>query len=266
MNDGHDRDAGRRATAPEWVEPFYTQKSAWFGPSGILEHHRGRASTISRLCGPPPLRVLELGGGAGGSAAAAADLGYDVTAVELSPLRAEYARSLAIQARAGKITVVEGDFFTVDLDRDFDLVVYWDGFGVGDDEDQQALLRRVSDAWLAPHGSALIDVYNPWPWARAAGDETADAELDLVQRLDFDWQGCRFVDSWWPTHDPAQAITQSIRCYTLADFELLVAGTELEIATVEVDGAPLDPHREVGAAELANAGSYLVKLVPRARP
>lgn len=256
------------AAAPDWVEPFYTQKSAWFGPSGILEHHRARADTIARLCGSPPLRVLELGAGAGGSAAATARLGYEVTAVELSPLRAAYARELAAESGPGTVAIAEGDFFTVDLDGPFDVVVYWDGFGVGDDDQQRALLRRIGDVWLRPHGSALIDVFSPWAWARAAGRETVDAELDLVQQLDFDWLACRFVDSWRPTSDPSQVITQSIRCYTVADLELLLDGTGLEIDTVEVAGAALEREREhLVSSPLENAWSYLAKLVrrPRAR-
>jgi len=54
----------------EWVKPFYSRWSVLLGPFGILVHHRARAASIRRLCGGGPKRILELGAGAGGAAAA----------------------------------------------------------------------------------------------------------------------------------------------------------------------------------------------------
>ena len=81
---------------PTPVAEFYTLQSRRFGPSGVLDHHRERADRLNLLAGGrKPIRVLELGAGAGGTAAATAEIGHEVTAIELSPLRVEYARELA---------------------------------------------------------------------------------------------------------------------------------------------------------------------------
>jgi protein-L-isoaspartate O-methyltransferase len=79
----------------DWVKEFYTRKSEWFSPTGVLEHHHARAANSERLCGPGVKRTLELGAGAGGTATAMADLGHTVVAVEQSPLRSAYAKDLA---------------------------------------------------------------------------------------------------------------------------------------------------------------------------
>jgi len=44
--------------------------------------------------------------------------------------------------------------YDVDIGGPFDAVCYWDGFGIGDDQDQRRLLRRIA-GWLAPDGRAL---------------------------------------------------------------------------------------------------------------
>jgi protein-L-isoaspartate O-methyltransferase len=126
----------------DWAKRFYTRRSKWFGPTGIFPEHRARALEIERLCGRGRKRILELGAGTGGTAAAMADLGHEVVAIELSPVRAVFARELAAQGRTS-LTLLEADFYTVDVPSQFDVVCYWDGFGVGSDADQQRLLRRV---------------------------------------------------------------------------------------------------------------------------
>ena len=166
----------------DWVEAFYTRKSERHGPSGILPHHEERAATINRLCGAEPKRVLELGAGAGGSAAATADLGHTVVAIELSPLRAAYAQDLANEPRAGSLTVIHGDFYTTEFDHPFNVVTYWNGFGVGTDADQRRLLTRIR-TWLAPGGVALVDVFSPWRWAREAGQSHHDEETGVISAL-----------------------------------------------------------------------------------
>lgn len=221
------------------IAAFYTRKSEWFGPSGVLDHHRARAADFERLCGPAPKRVLELGAGAGGTAAALAERGHHVVAVELSPLRAAYARDLAREPRTGSVTVVEGDFYSADLSGPFDVMCYWDGFGVGSDADQRRLLRRVG-GWLADDGSMLLDVFNPFAWARVAGREERVEGVSAVQRRAFDPVGGRFIDEWRPVGDPTPPIFQSIRCYAPADLLLLLEGTGLALRRLEVDGEPVD--------------------------
>ncbi|MCC7022145.1 MAG: methyltransferase domain-containing protein, partial [Thermomicrobiales bacterium] len=147
-----------------WAEEFYTRQFAWLRDerSGeISTSDRERAERVARAAGPPPARVLELGAGSGETAAATADLGYEVIAVELTPVIAAAARRMAEQPRSGTLEVIEGDFHEIELPGAFDIVAYWDGFGVDDDAGQRALLRRIHD-WLLPGSQALIEVYTPW--------------------------------------------------------------------------------------------------------
>ena len=72
---------------------------------------------------------------------------------------------------------------------------------------------------------------------------------------------CRWMDEWQPVGDPSQAHTQSLRCYTPADFLLLLEGTGLALVRLGVAGEPLDvasPHTMQGP--LREAYSYLVQL------
>ena len=253
----------------DWIERFYSLKSDWLGePATIWDYERARARTIERLCGPPPKRVLELGAGSGGAAAATADLGYDVTAVELSVLRAANARQHASQPHSGALTVVEGDFYRAELGTGFDIVAYWDGFGVGTDDDQRRLLARIADSWLAPDGVALIDVFSPWVWARDAGKEKHALERRVRGRLDFHPLECRFTETVWPEHDESLAVTQTIRCYSPADLALLLDGTGLRITRIESApdlGNPTRLDTDAGAAHerLVKDPSYLAVLARR---
>lgn len=257
----------------DWIKPFYTRKSEWVGPTGIFDRHRDRAASIERLHGPGKQRILELGAGAGGTAAALADLGHDVVAVELSPVRAQFARELARQPRQGTLTVLEADYFTVELEGRFDVVGHWDSFGMGSDDDQRRLLLRVAEVWLAPDGCMLLDVFNPFWWAHHAGEEyqhnASDMQtvempnLPLRQRRAFDPVGCRFIDTWWVEGDEEHAITQNVRCYTPADLRLLLEGTGLVIERMEIEGEVVDPVATMSqmARWREDVESYLVKLV-----
>lgn len=259
-----------------WARDFYSTRSEWFGPTGVFPEHRSRASDLVRLCGIGPKRILELGAGAGGTAAAIADLGYHVVAVELSPVRAAFARALAADGRPN-LTVLEADFYTVHLEGVFDVVCYWDGFGVGSDADQRSLLRRVRKEWLDSRGSVL-DVFSPAFWTTRAGKkERIDTVLRLVNgevrtvrldvpvmaRYDFDPVASRFLSEWWPRGRKREMITENIRCYSPPDFEELLEGTGLTADRFEVDGQRFDPGEGARAAPeaLSKSRSYLVRLI-----
>ncbi len=245
----------------EWVETFYARQDAWLGiytgPVTVVEGKR--AAAVARLAGPGPKRILELGAGGGQTAFALAEAGHTVVAVELVPTAARHAQELARTSRSGSITVVEGDFYMVQVEGPFDVVCYWDGFGIGSDVDQQRLLRRVV-AWLVPDGCALLDVNTPWYWSRVAGQEMRWP--NVVRRYDFDAEGCRLLDRWWPAGDESQAVTQSLRCYSPADLSLLLAGTGLRLSAVEPGGAvDYATGSYTERAPLREAMQYLAKLV-----
>src|SRR5262245_440053 len=105
----------------------------------ITDDHRAKASLVQRHCGRDR-RVLELGAGGGQVAVATAELGFAVDAVELVPRLAAHARELAAAAQTSGVTVIEGDFYVLPFEGPYGAVTYWDGFGIGNDADQQALL------------------------------------------------------------------------------------------------------------------------------
>lgn len=249
----------------DWVREFYTKQDAWLGVySGpISDRDQQRVAALERLAGAGHKRILELGAAGGQTAAALADAGHDVTAIELVSTAAAHAREISTLQRVGSVTVIEGDFYQVLLDDAFDVVCYWDGFGIGSDTDQRRLLIRIA-SWLAPDGCALIDINTPWYWAQAAGREMRFDSV--VRRYDFDAWGCRMLDRWWLAEAEDQAVTQSLRCYSPTDLELLLDCTGLQLDTLEPGGA-MDyvAGRFQDHVPLGRAMQYLARLVHKAR-
>ena len=227
----------------DWVEAFYSRTGEWWGgaESHVSETDRRRTAVVVER-GGAVASVLELGCGYGMTARACAAAGLDVTAIDLSD------RILFAAATASENPrFIRGDFYLADVGGDFDVVCYWDGFGVGDDGDQRRLLRRIAQDWLAPQGVALIDVFDPAWWAAQAGfEETKPARPDegypytLGHRRDFDVRTCRALDTWWELGSSSERLTQSLRCYSPDDLSELVVGTGLCIdeltATVTTSG------------------------------
>lgn len=258
-----------------WVVPYFTKQGEWFGPTGIFPEHRERAAAVERLCGGGRKRILELGAGAGGTAAAMADLGNAVVAVELAPSRVEHARQLA--RHRPNFEVVEADFYAVELTGPFDVVCYWDGFGVGTDADQRRILRRVAREWLSENGKMLLDVYMPSTWAARAGEEerlgriwryvegevrTVDLEVPLKKRYDFDPVTSRVSIELWPIRRRREAIRQWVRCYTPADFTLLLEHTGLQSNWFEANGQQFDIDKEhTMSSPIGSVETYLARLV-----
>ncbi len=220
----------------DWVEDFYTKQDEWAGVYGepIRPHHREKAALVEEVGSSRPLRVLELGCGGGQVASAIADLGHSVVAVDLNSRAIELARRLASARTDGRMTVVHGDFYAIDMDGRFDVVCLFDGFGVGEDEDQRRLLRRIAE-WLAPGGTVLIEIYTPWYWSKTAG-RTMEWE-DVTRRYDYDVDSRRMLDTWWPVDDPSAAVTQSLRCYTPDELRRLLEPTGLALIDVRPGGA-----------------------------
>lgn len=204
-------------------------------------------------------KLLELGAGNGQFAVAAAKAGFDTTVIELVPECVQQIRQLQeVHDVQDGLTIIEGDFYTVPLDDQFDVICYWDGFGVGSDEDQQKLLTRINN-WLVPGGCAFIDIYTPWYWAKTAGQKMKVQEIERV--YEFEPFGCRMLDTWWVTSNPTEKITQSLRCYSPADLELLLPSKQLHLELIETGGS-MDYENWVYEAQvpLEQAMMYMAKL------
>jgi SAM-dependent methyltransferase len=252
-----------------WIREFYSRTGQWWGnaESTIGERDYERLATVERLGGTGPKRILDLGSSFGNTAAVMAQAGHEVVGVEISD-RIEFVRQHATQPGKGTLRFVKADFYEVTFDDPFDVVCYWNGFGVGTDRDQRTLLRRMADEWLTPDGIVVMDVANPACCIRWAGDEehlTAAPEQgyhhNVSERTDFDPVRNRFIDTWWETEKPEETLSQHIRCYSPADFLLLLEGTGLRLDVMEVDGEALDLAASTTSSHsLWTKYEYLVKL------
>ena len=251
----------------KWVKDFYSVSGHWWGPGGLVisDVERKRVEIVKRLGGTPGMKILELGASYGETAAAFAEAGFDITGVELSD-RADYSEFWSKNDYKGKYKMIKDDFYQVSFDEKFDIVTYWNGFGIGIDEEQRKLLRKISDKWLKEDGFALIDIFNPITWANWDGedyDATPKPEkgykYHLKQHIEFDPITSRFIDTWWEADKPAERHTQNIRCYSIPDFKLLLEGTGLKFVSVEAKGKQLE---DIDHGTLMNdTHEYLVKLI-----
>lgn len=247
----------------EWVPEFYRKQYEWadwrnrwadFDPSGSDPH----VDAVRRLAGEGSKRILELGAGTGSTAAALAHAGHDVVTVELQPFLAEHISELAGGVEGGSLRSIAGDFYDVDPGGPFDVVAYFDGFGIGDDEDQRRLLHRVG-GWLTARGCALIDILTPWYFAKTAGTEEEFPEGSGIRyREGFDAEGSRMTERMWRSGQEADVVTQSLRCYAPADLRLLLEGTELDLVEVE-------PYSDQWYGERISLDAAMVYLAKLAR-
>jgi SAM-dependent methyltransferase len=247
----------------DWVRDFYEKQYGWagwrerwgrFDPAERDPH----VDAVRRLAGEGPKRILELGAGTGTTAAALAEAGHDVVAIELLEPLASHIGELARGITSGSLRSVAGDFYRLEPGEGFDVVAYFDGFGIGSDDDQRRLLRRIT-GWLEPSGCALIDVLTPWHWAKVAGDEEEFPEgTGIRYREDFDAGSSRMVEHMWRSGHEDEVVTQSLRCYSPADLRLLLERTGLILSVFESyeDQWYGEPCR------IQDAMLYLAKLSP----
>ena len=248
----------------EWVPEFYRKQYEWadwrnrwadFDPAAPDPH----VDAVRRLVGAGPKRILELGPGTGSTAAALAHAGHDVVTIELQPMLADHIAELARGVEGGSLRSIAGDFYEVDPGGPFDVVAYFDGFGVGNDEDQRRLLRLVR-GWLANDGCALIDILTPWYFARTAGNEEEFPEGSGIRyREGYDVEDSRMTEQMWRVGEEGDVVTQSLRCYAPADLRLLLEGTDLDLVEIE----PYADQWYGEPAAIEDAMVYLAKLARR---
>ena len=256
----------------DWVQRFYTQAGIWWGTDPQAPGtHEERVQWIRQFCGPGTRRILDLGAGPGRTMAAMARAGHTVVGVEFNSTDAKAARYILAGERTDSITYLEDNFYTVVLDGKFDVVTCWQAFGFGSDDDQRLLLHRIAYEWLAPHGSVLLDVYNPSGPARDDGQQWQLAPLagvagsvEMIEKCTYDPIHGRWIDEWQPTEKPEDALAQSIRCYTPADLQLLLEGSGLCIKHLEFDHQPINLAEAYSVMQrgwFRKDYNYLVQLV-----
>jgi SAM-dependent methyltransferase len=239
-------------TAVSWVKDFYSETGRWWGraESQITDQDDHRVDSLQRLTGRRSGSVLDLGCAYGNTAAAFARAGFDVTGVEISDriqFAGQHLDDLQDRPNTGQLDFIQADFNDFHPGRRFDVVAYWNGFGIGSDADQRRLVTRIRSEWLAPDGWVVMDVFNPVRWIAWAGDQSyRDAAPELgypfsvSESTDYDPIQSRFIDTWTREGDDRRW-SQSQRCYSPADLALLLEPTGLRVVAMEVDGESFDP-------------------------
>ncbi len=247
----------------DWVSDFYSVTGTWWAAhlAQVDEVDRSRAAFIDRIA-PQSTEVLELGCGHGATAAAIADTGRRVLGIDLCD-RVEHVQPRELDAGVRELR--RADFYTVELHQRFDVVCYWDGFGVGDDDDQLRLLRRVV-GWLEPGGVAIIEVFHPSGWAADDGlieVKEPQPERGLPRRLghrrSFDADTNTAHDTWWEVGGDDE-FTQSLRCYRPTQTVDMATAAGLDVAAIADIGAVTGRSLETSIAE--PAWSFVCVFIP----
>lgn len=253
----------------DWADSFYSQTGKWWGPAEykITKRDYQRLETVKRLYGKLPIDLLELGSSYGNTAAVFADVGINVTAIELSD-RIDFAKQYEGLSYKGKLQFIKDDFYQVNLSKKFDVVCYWNGFGIGSDNDQRKLLKRIANEWLKEKGSLVMDVQNPYVWAKWHGDreeKMANPSLgynfDVSQKIQYDPVSNIAYDSWWETNKPEKKHVQTLRCYAPCDLQLLLENTGLRLKHIEANGEKVEIETLPSEKNAFwDASEYLVQL------
>ncbi|MBJ8005233.1 MULTISPECIES: methyltransferase domain-containing protein [Bacillus cereus group] len=212
------------------------------------------AKEVQEQVGHPFQTMLELGAGNGGFARAMSKLNVKMTTVELVTELVEFARDHSSK----DITIHHGDFYQIDISEEFDVVSYLDGFGVGTDDEQLFLLKRIKD-WMKDEGCALIDIYQPLYWKKLSGQEMSLSSA--MRKYEYDSINERMLDHWWNPNYPNDIVTQSLRCYTIEEISHLCNEAGLSIVGFFPGGAfDFEQSRYKEQASLYDYLSYRIKV------
>lgn len=163
-----------------WVEPFYRKQFEWMNHNvDMKEDYNELARELKEQVGKPFSEMLDIGAGRGDLAKTLAESGVKMTTLELVPELVQFAKNRS----NGLVTSHCGDFYTFELKEIFDVVGYFDGFGIGTDEDQLRLLLRIRK-WMKEDGCALVDIYQPRYWQQVDGREMTVHDANRVYRYD----------------------------------------------------------------------------------
>ncbi|MFI1660318.1 class I SAM-dependent methyltransferase [Streptomyces sp. NPDC020472] len=152
----------------EWWDGFYADRDKPV-PFFVAKPDENLVSYVEQGLLPAGGRVLDLGCGPGRNALHLASLGFDVTAVDLSPTAIAWAGERAAEAGAENIRFVCGDAFTAALDGPYDLV-YDSGCFHHLPPHRRVSYLALLDRALAPGGHFALTAF-------AAGEGGMGSEL-----------------------------------------------------------------------------------------
>ncbi|MDQ4480925.1 class I SAM-dependent methyltransferase [Bacillus cereus] len=212
------------------------------------------AKEVQEQIGYPFQTMLELGAGNGGFARAMSNLNVKMTTVELVPELVMFAK----EHSTNDIEIHCADFYKINFEEKFDIVTYLDGFGVGTDEEQLFLLKRIYN-WLKDDGCALIDIYQPLYWEKANGQEMPI--YSAMRKYEYDSENARMLDHWWKKDSSNDIVTQSLRCYTIDEISNLCAEARFSIVGIFPGGAyDFEERKYKEQASLNECLSYRIKV------
>ncbi|MFR9729841.1 SAM-dependent methyltransferase [Saccharopolyspora sp. MS10] len=144
----------RTAEVQLWNEMYARAEHYWSGEANT--------ALVEQVRDLPPGRVLDLGCGEGGDALWFAGRGWQVTAVDLSPVVLGRARARSAEAGLdGRIRWQEVDLAVDFPEGEFDLVSaqFLHSWG---ELPRERVLRRAAEA-VAPGGTLLVEGHCGWP-------------------------------------------------------------------------------------------------------
>ena len=219
--------------------------------------HIQLAEEIIEQVGKPFTTVLELGAGNGLLAQSLSTFDKNITTIELVPEMVEFAK----QFNTSNVTSLCGSFYDIDIINTFDTVLYIDGFGVGTDNDQLRLLKRIN-SWLNDDGIALIDIYQPKYWKKVSGNKMMPFPNSNVARIyGYNESLNRMTDTWWEEENPEVKYTQSLACYSLDEVYALCTKANLKITAYYPGGSmDYDNWKFNDVVALSECLSYRIKV------
>ena len=250
-----------------WVAPFYQTQNRWLGAylRPLEEQDQERANTLlKRSQSPPPQKLLELGGGGGQTLYELCRLGYQCQMVELLAESVLHARQLCQNLPKEQQPLIHcADFYTWQTQEKFDLIAYWDSFGIGSDQAQQELLLRMK-SWLQPQGRIWIEIGAQPYWSQTAKGQQYDLG-DFYRQHDFNHQTQQLLDHWWPKNQTQDKITQYLRCYQIQEWKDLLHKLGFQVLDLW-PGGKVDYHNQtfIPQASLEDCMTFysLISIAP----
>jgi 2-polyprenyl-3-methyl-5-hydroxy-6-metoxy-1,4-benzoquinol methylase len=175
-------------TDPNRPFPYYTQSSAT-----VAAHLIALGFIIKTMALPAESTILELGAGWGNTTIALAQMGYDVTAIDIEPNFVDLIRTRA-ERMSLAVDVRQMVFLEVDhLDRRFDAVLFYESFHHC--SDHRELVRKLAEM-INPEGRVFfaaepIDESFVMPW----GVRTDGESLWAIRRNG--WLELGFQESYF---------------------------------------------------------------------
>lgn len=212
-----------------WVKDFYGFQRNVLRESS-MEDWKPKIELIKKNGVKPLSQILELGGGAGEFAVLAANNKYTTTMIDIVAENVKKAKNLKEKHEARNLEIFQGDFYEINDLEKFDAICYWDGFGIGEDEDQVRLLNIMYKA-LKPKGLAFIDFYPVGFWKQQQKKEFW-FDKETGRGYDYDLENNKMIDCWW-TNSKLTQYCQYLKCYNTVEIEALIKQTPFTLKIIE---------------------------------